>query len=87
MFLLDKPYLQKIKNIKAIKISEPAVINTPNLPLNVYFDEEIKSIVIESDYDIIFKSKGNIVIQAQEKQVFLGKEIHLNPGKNVIAYK
>jgi hypothetical protein len=72
-----------MSSLDKIKNNELEVIHK-DLPLKIYFDEESQSIVLESDYDIVFKSKGNIVTQASEKQVLLGKEIHINPSSNVL---
>jgi len=59
-------------------------VDISKLPISVYLDTETNTIVFESEYDIVFKSSGNIVTSAKKKQVILGEEVHLNPKTDVI---
>lgn len=67
----------KKNNLKEVDIS--------NIPLKVYLDEDSKTLIFDSEYDIVFNTSGNIVQSAKGKNVILGGEVHLNPKIDVLS--
>lgn len=63
-------------NLQEVDISE--------LPLKVYLDKESGTIIFDTEFDLVFSTKGNIINSAKGKNVILGGEVHLNPKIDVI---
>ena len=63
-----------------VKENNKQELDLSKLPIRAYFDESTQSIVLESDYNIVFKSKCNIINIAEKNNILIGDEVHLNPS-------